>query len=354
MPRFGVLESGRVNAEIGGGFRQDLEQTLGAGETDPVRIETAFLVHLGDDQPPIEPRRLGRRPDDVVIRRQRVSRDPMLALARHPARIDEVFVAQHVEFVAPVAFTDERIETAHEFLVVVARRPGEPLLGLERKAQGQAWIECRLQLCAVAVDQRGIEAAPGDIRENRAGRPINECHIEARLGANALQRCGIARPRVDRDPSSGETGEIGDRFAGGDKRFAYPQVRAGKAQTHLDAVVCRNEARGDHVAATRREPIEQAADVARDDHFQLEVMRRGEGADQLVFEAEQLAAPEVIGGRRVDSEHPDAASRDDGIPVAEFLAMLLDRMAFQQVRVEHPAQYPVFASQRPRVVLHFG
>ena len=69
--RFWLLEFCRVDIEIAGSPRQNLEQALGTGKTDLVRVEATLLVHLGNDQPPIETGRRGLPPHDVVIRGQR-------------------------------------------------------------------------------------------------------------------------------------------------------------------------------------------------------------------------------------------------------------------------------------------
>ena len=112
-----------------------------------------------------------------------------------------------------------------------------------------------------------------------------------------------------------------------------------------------HQARGNQVTPPGGKPIEEVADIGRNQHLQLEVVRRREGSHQFVFEAEELAPPQVVGRRLVDGEHTQATGGDDALPIPDIVHVV-DRVLLEKERVEYVLQNRVVASQGPGVIVY--
>ena len=78
----------------------------------------------------------------------------------------------------------------------------------------------------------------------------------------------------------------------------------------------------------------------------------GETAHQLVLETKLRPAPQVVGRRRTDREHPQLAGGLDGGPVPISRGLLVPGVEFGQVAVEEAPELRVLRPQRPADTPH--
>ena len=314
----GLLRIVRVAcAERSGGARQDLHQPERAGGGAGLRIEPALLVHLRDDERPVEAVRRRFAPDDRVVRRKPAGAlvaDALLAVAADPGRALEILLVDDVEEEPAVLPVEELVESRQQLRVPAAHRPPEGDGAAQGERLAHVGAVAELQIEHVARGHGEVDAPLAHRGDQRLGLRILRRGVEIELetgAAEPLEGAPVGAARVHRHRAPGEIldPEEGVVVVAGHQVVVDVVERArhhdaGRAPHRVD----RQRRRGD-VTGAPCEHFEERLAVRREHHLDVQIEPPRELAQQLVLEAHLLAAPQEEGRRVVagdDAQHPAA------------------------------------------------
>ena len=273
----------------------------------------------------------------------------MLALAAHPPFVAEVFVAQHVVFVAAVAFLDELVEGGEQLRLIRAQHPAQGALRVEPGADVEPLVERGFDFGDMAVCQREVQlAAPHALDQGWRG-DVHQIDFDADVGGQAAQRFREAGAGLHRHPPALKPRQ---RVHGRSthKHLPHRQVRLAERQPGADAALGDGDAGGDEVATPRCQPRLQIGAVGHHDGFEHHALAIRERLHQLVFEADQLTLPQVVGGGAVQGEHPQAAVAPNLREIAPRGHVVSGEMSFLDEGVQGAEQLRVVVAHRPSVL----
>ena len=295
--------------------------------------------------------------DELVVGRKPVGLfviDPVLAVAPHSHRVLEVLLVHDVEEKPAVLLFEELVQCGEQLHILAAHCPSERDGPAQRECLADIGAVAELEVEHVARGHGEIEPPFAHLLDQRLGLRIFRRGIDIELQAGITEPLEGAPVGAARAHRHGTSSEILDAENGVVVVASHQIVvdvverarhhHAGRARRPV-----RGQCRGGNICGPSFEHVEQRCVLRSDHHLDMQVLAFGEFAQQLVLEADLLAAPQEERRRVVagdDAQH--APAPDLGQVTISFAVHQVRDLLSREESIERFKQIRRVRTDRPR------